>query len=198
MSAVAAPARSRAGRIPGEPGLWLFVLGDMAVFAVCFGVLAWVGRGDPVLYATASSRLHVELGAVNTVVLLTGSLTVALAVRTARAGARDRAARLVLLTIGGALVFVGIKVTEYALLLAEGLTPRTNDVWLYYYGFTGLHLAHVTIGLVVLAGVLRLVRRPAPDAHEVSLVECGAGYWHMVDLLWIVLFALLYLMPVLT
>lgn len=178
--------------MPGEAGIWVFVLGDMVVFAVCFAVLALVHAQDPAGYAASQDVLHLWLGVANTVVLVTSSLTMALAVHAARAGRPRRAASLVLATMAGAVVFVAVKAVEYTDLVAAGHTARSSDFFLYYFCFTGLHLLHVVIGLAVLGGVLRIVRRPAPSRHELGLVESGAGYWHMVDLLWLVLFGLLY------
>ena len=179
-------------RIPGEAGIWIFIFGDMAVFAVCFLVLALTYAHDPAAYIAAQGSLHLAAGAVNTVVLVTSSLSIALALRAARGGRARTATRLVSATMSGGVLFVAVKVVEYADLLAAGHTARSAPFFLYFFCFTGLHLFHVLVGLAVLTGVRRIVRRPALGAHEVSLVESGAGYWHMVDLLWLVLFALLY------
>jgi nitric oxide reductase NorE protein len=181
-----------ARRTPGEAGVWIFILGDMLVFAVGFAVLATTYARDPAGYAAAQGALHLGVGAVNTVVLVTSSLTIALAVRAARAGEMRRSTRLVGATMAGGLVFVVLKAVEYADLLAAGHTARSAPFFTYFFCFTGLHLFHVLVGLAVLVGVRRIVRRPSPSGHELSLVESGAGYWHMVDLLWLVLFALLY------
>jgi nitric oxide reductase NorE protein len=179
-------------RIPGEAGIWVFVLGDMLVFAVCFVVLAATYARDHAAYAADQQTLHLGLGIVNTVVLVTSSLTMALAVRAARLARPRAAVRLVVATMAGAVVFVAVKAVEYTDLVAGGHTARSDDFFLYYFTFTGLHLLHVVIGLCVLGGVLRIVRRPALGRSELSLVESGASYWHMVDLLWLVLFGLLY------
>lgn len=179
-------------RVPGEVGIWVFVLGDMVVFAVCFVVLATVYARDRAGYLDDQQALHLGLGIVNTVVLLTSSLTMALAVRAARLSHRRTAARLVVATMVGAVVFVALKAVEYTDLVAGGHTARSGDFFLYYFCFTGLHLLHVVIGLCVLGGVLRIVRRPVLGEHDRRLVETGASYWHMVDLLWLVLFGLLY------
>jgi nitric oxide reductase NorE protein len=182
----------RASRVPGEAGIWVFVLGDMVVFAVCFVVLATVYAHDRAAYAADQAALHLGLGIVNTVVLVTSSLTMALAARAARSGRSRTAVRLVVATMAGAVVFVLVKVVEYTDLGLAGHTPRSDDFFLYYFCFTGLHLLHVVIGLGVLGGVLRIVRRPVLTEHDRRLVESGASYWHMVDLLWLVLFGLLY------
>lgn len=188
-----APDREALGpRVPGEAGIWIFVLGDMVVFAVCFVVLATVYARDHAAYAADQQALHLSLGIVNTVVLVTSSLTMALAVRAARLARPRAAARFVVATMAGAVLFIAVKAVEYTDLVTAGHTARSDDFFLYYFCFTGLHLLHVVIGLCVLAGVLRIVRRPVLGEHDRRLVETGASYWHMVDLLWLVLFGLLY------
>lgn len=182
-------------RIPGQAGVWVFILGDMVAFALMFGVLVVTQGDDPGLYEASQGELHVAVGAVNTAILLTSSLLIALAVRAARGPRPADAVRYVAGTVACALAFAAAKVYEYADLGSSGISARTNDFFLYYFTFTGIHLMHVAIGLAVLVGVLRLVRRPTPlSDREVTLVETGTSYWHMVDLLWIVLFALLYLL----
>ena len=78
-------------------------------------------------------------------------------------------------------------------MLREGFTPATNDFFMFYFVLTGIHLVHLIVGLGVLSWMLARARPPA-DRSAIVLLECGATYWHMVDLLWVVLFALLYLM----
>ena len=187
-----APAAD-ARRTPGEGGIWVFILADMTVFALMFGALVLLQADDPARYELGQDHLHVEIGVANTIVLLGSSLAVALAVRHARAGALRPARRLFGVAFGCALLFWTLKLFEYASLGGDGVSARENEFFLYYFSFTGVHLLHVTLGLAALGGVIRLTRRPALTDHERSLVETGASYWHMVDLLWIVLFALLYL-----
>lgn len=188
-----APVREALGaRVPGEVGIWIFVLGDMVVFAVCFVVLATVYGRDHTAYVADQRALHLLMGIVNTVVLVTSSLTMALAVRATRL-ARPRAVpRFVVAAMAGAVVFIAVRAVEYTDLLSGGHAARSDDFVLYYFCLTGLHLLHVVIGLCVLGGVLRIVRWPALGEHDRRLVETGASYWHMVDLLWLVLFGLLY------
>ena len=188
---MSAPAAAR--RTPGEGGVWVFVLGDMCVFAAVFGVLLWQRGQDPAMYAAGQAELHVGLGALNTVVLLTSSLLVALGVRAARAGDHRTAPRLLAGAAGCAVAFAALKAVEYTDLATSGHGPGTTTFFASYFTFTGLHLLHVAFGLAVLLGVVRIARRPGLDDHDVTMLESGTSYWHMVDLLWLVLFALLYL-----
>lgn len=184
-----------ARRIPGEVGVWLFVLADMCAFALMFGVLVHVQGEDAALYEASQSELTLGIGVANTLILLTSSLVVALGVRAARGPRPAEAARFFTVAIACALSFATLKAVEYADLAAADVSARESDFFLYYFTFTGIHLLHVAVGLCVLVFVTRAVRRAtAPlDARGTSFVESGASYWHMVDLLWIVLFSLLYL-----
>ncbi|MCD2195807.1 cytochrome c oxidase subunit 3 family protein [Actinomycetospora endophytica] len=186
-------ATQRAGRIPGEPGIWVFVLADMTVFGAFFVVFLVVRLGQPEVFAASRPSLEVGLGLVNTLVLITSSVLVALGVRRARDGQRGSAARLVTAGMACGLAFLVIKVIEYSLEVAAGVVPTTNDFFMYYFVLTGIHAAHVIMGLGGLAAVRRTLGRPRPGPHDLRTAETGATFWHMVDALWIVLFPLLYL-----
>ncbi len=110
-----------------------------------------------------------------------------------RSGAGSRATREVGGGIAWGLVFIALKVCEYVSLAAAGHGPGANDFYLYYFILTGLHLFHVCLGLAALSFVLTQTRRAELTATRTALVEGAACFWHLVDLLWIFLFALLYL-----
>jgi nitric oxide reductase NorE protein len=100
-----------------------------------------------------------------------------------------------LLTAGAAVgaVFVIVKVFEYHEKVSAGITPATNDFYMYYFVMTGLHLAHVLLGLVVLVVLSRTTRATDPSRTHIAFLEGGACFWHLVDLLWIVIFPLVFL-----
>jgi nitric oxide reductase NorE protein len=178
--------------LPGDVNIWVFVLGDMVIFGVYF-IVFMVYRGHEQAVFLASQRhLSLTSGAVNTLVLLASSRFIAMAVAAAKAGDDRRARRLI---YGGGLcgiAFLLVKAHEWYSLVSAGLTVQHNNFYMFYYAFTGVHLCHVLLGLIVL-GVVRVeLRRPAGCRNW--LIEAGAVYWHMVDLLWIILSALLYLM----
>jgi nitric oxide reductase NorE protein len=188
------PARAAPSRhVPGEAGIWVFIFGDMLVFATLFATYLYYRGDDPALYATSQRTLDQTFGAVNTLLLLASSLLVATAVR----AVRRQAQRLASWLIGGAmlcgLAFSALKFTEYSGKLHHHLTPATNDFYMYYFVLTGLHWFHLMIGMAVLTTLLVLVRKPQLSSRQFAFVEGGACFWHMVDLLWIVLFPLLYL-----
>lgn len=188
----AAPRSPRA--IPGEAGLWLFMLADMTVFAVFFVATVVVRSGQQALFARSSEQLHQGLGTANTLLLLSGSACVALALRGFRAGATVHAHRLVTAAIGCACAFVAIKAIEWTDLLRHGHAPSSNDFFQLYFLLTGLHILHVLGGTIALLVIRGRVLKPAPTIVDTQVVEGAASYWHMVDLLWLVLFPLLYLL----
>jgi nitric oxide reductase NorE protein len=129
---------------------------------------------------------------VNTLVLLASSRFVALAAQAARAADHRRALRLISAGAACGVVFIAIKIFEWVSEIHHGYTLSTNDFWMFYFMITGVHLFHVAFGLVVL-GVIGVELR-TPELRRPYVVEAGATYWHMVDLLWVVIFALIYLM----
>jgi len=180
-------------RIPGESGTWVFLFGDMFVFGAFFVTFLVERAKTPETFDTARTTLHIGVGMVNTLVLLTSSLFVVLALGAMRTGARSIASRAVAAAMVCGLIFVALKVFEYVSLGAGGHGPGANHFYLYYFILTGLHLFHVCLGLAALAFVLTQTRRTDLSATRTALVEGAACFWHLVDLLWIFLFALLYL-----
>ena len=180
--------------VPGEPGIWVLLFGDMMVFTVLFTVYLHQRGIHPALFAESQGALNRALGATNTLVLLTSSILVVYATRALRRPELRYLARR--LTLGGVLVgscFVVIKAFEYHEKIAAGITPSTNEFFMYYFVLTGLHLAHVIIGLIVLTVLSTLARKPEPTKTHIAFFEGGACFWHMVDLLWIVIFPLVFL-----
>lgn len=180
------------GHIPGEPGLWVFILGDMTLFGVFFLAFVVARKQSPEAFATTAELLDVWSGLVNTIVLVTSSFCV-LAALTAFRDARIRRGRGLLGSAAGlGLVFVIIKVSEYTHLLPDGVSPTTNLFSTYYYVLTGIHLSHVAIGVILMCACLLRMRT---RTHDEQFREGAGAYWHMVDALWMVLFPLFYLVP---
>lgn len=188
---VRAEVRPRERHIPGEAGLWVFILGDMSIFALFFATILFTRGQSLEVFRASQQELHPPLALINTVLLLIGSLFVVRGVSMAREGAKA-APRYFLATVACALGFTIVKAVEYSLLARAGHTPVSNTFFTYYFGFTGIHLAHVLIGAVLMA-ILAAVTRRRPTAGRIRLIEACACYWHMVDALWLLLFPLLYL-----
>ncbi len=178
--------------LPGAGSMWFFILGDLLIFGiyfVCF--IAYRGQNE-VLFMQSQQHLNQDIGMVNTLVLLTSSLFVALGTEATRSGKTREGFKLLAIAFVLGITFPLLKAVEWLPKLEAGMTPGQNLFFLYYYLMTGLHLMHVILGLVILAFVMREVRTKAKP--DIGFVETGAIYWHMVDLLWIVLFALFYLL----
>jgi len=185
--------QERESHLPGGPDIWVFVLGDMLIFSCYFMAYVFQGRAKYAeVFAQSQPLLSQSLGILNTLLLLTSSLFVALCVAAARVGERRSARRFV--ELGGAcgLGFLALKSFEWSGKLRAGLTIGTNPFFTHYYVMTGVHVLHVLIGLVFLLLIRRELSGPTPP--RIRLLEAGGAYWHMVDFLWFLIFALLYLM----
>jgi nitric oxide reductase NorE protein len=179
--------------IPGEIGTWVLLFGDMLVFGVFFATFMYQRSQAPELFDESRQTLSIGIGLTNTLVLLTSSLFVVTAIRAIRSSQRLVAQLLLIGALACGLTFVGLKAVEYTAKIHQGHTPDQNTFYTYYFILTGLHLFHVFIGIVVLALLLSQAGRSELSANRMALVEGGACFWHLVDLLWIVLFPLLYL-----
>lgn len=186
------PETTRTGHLPGEGGMWVFVLGDMVIFGAYFVIFMVYRAQQPAVFLASQQHLSLGVGVINTIVLITSSWFVARGVQAARDADDTRAVRLT--ACGGAcgVVFMAIKAYEWTTEIRHGFTLPHNDFFMFYYMLTGVHVFHVVVGLVFLAVVIVGLRQPNP--RRVLIAESSASYWHMVDLLWIVIFALLYVM----
>ena len=186
-------AADRGRKVPGEEGIWVFVLGDMTVFALFFATFMYSRGKNHAVFARDHAELHAALGTVNTVLLLTSSLLVVLAVQRVLGGWRAGAPRLITAALCCGLGFVAVKAVEWSQLFGARKGVGSGEFFSYYFMFTGIHLLHVLIGLAVLSRLIVVVRQPEFADKQARLCETGGIFWHMVDLLWVVLFALFYL-----
>lgn len=185
--------------------MWAFLITEIMFFGGLFAAYTVYRIQYPAAFVAASHLLDYKLGAVNTAVLICSSLTMALAVRAAQLGQRRMLIVFLVLTMTLGATFLGIKAVEYTHKFHEQLVPGpkfTPDVspnreaqlfFLLYFSMTGLHALHMVIGIGVLAWLLvRAVRGHFSPAYY-SPVEMSGLYWHFVDIVWIYLFPLLYL-----
>lgn len=181
--------------LPGDPLIWLFVVGDMVVFTMFFCVFGYFRTRDAAQYQSSQALLSMHYGAVNSLVLLLSSWFVVQMLSAARRGEGRTASHW----MGGAflcgMAFSVAKVLEYQSKLRAGIDVDTSQFFAFYYLLTGLHFAHLLCGLAVLAWLYFPLRWRTPTAEDINNLESTAVYWHMVDLLWIVIFTVLYLLP---
>jgi nitric oxide reductase NorE protein len=192
QTATPATASGRIVHMPGDGAMWVMVLGDFVFFGAYFIIFMIQRAMAPEEFLQSQQHLNLTLGVANTLVLLISSWFIARSVQAARSRDHDGALRL--MYFGGAcgVLFILIKAYEWASKIGQGHTMPSNEFFLFYYMLTGVHLFHVGLGLLILGIVVRELRNPR--RRRMSMVESGATYWHMVDLLWIVIFGLLYVM----
>jgi len=187
------PSERHVRRIPGEPGVWILIAGDAAIFSLLF-VLFLVARSRNIeLFQASQGHLNQTFGVLNTLLLLVSSWLVVSAVHAARQNLANLTARLLLSAIACAGGFCVSKGIEWSDKIRSGFTITTDDFFMYYYVLTGIHLGHLLLGMAVLAFLTFQTRSGRIGEREMRNLESGASFWHLVDLLWITLFALLYL-----
>jgi nitric oxide reductase NorE protein len=188
------PAGDARHALPGDSGVWVFIFADMCAFAVFFLLFA-VGRmAEPALYEASRQQLDLWFGLANTLILLVSGAFMAKAVRQARVDGWEAARVSLFLTLGVGMLFAVSKVFEWNAKAKAGIGLTSNEFFTYYFVFTGIHFLHFVVGVAVLAVLIARCRQALPQADKLRWIEAGGAYWHMVDLLWIVLFAMLYLM----
>jgi len=179
---------------PGDLAIWIFILAELLAFAVLF-VLYGVARARHVeLFNEMQLTLDRNAGALNTVLLITGSWCVARAVVAIKGDARVASARWLAAGILAGLGFLGVKLFEYDAKFAAGINLDTNLFYMFYLSLTFFHFMHVILGLLILGFVWHKTRQGGYSAADCHGMESGASYWHMVDLVWIVLFPLVYVL----
>lgn len=179
---------------PGDLAVWIFILAELLVFGVFFLAYAFARVGDTALFDTMQHTLDRQAGAVNTLLLITSSAAVALAVQAAERGRGRIAARWLAAAMACGGGFLVVKGGEYLAKFDAGITLSTNTFYMFYLSLTFFHFMHVVLGMVVLAVLWGGCRRGAYGPGRMNGLESGAAYWHMVDLVWIVLFPLVYVL----
>ena len=183
-----ATTRSTAGMPTGLLAVWWVVVSEIVIFG---GLLASyiMHRLAHDAFAEQAAHTNTWIGAFNTFVLLTSSLTAVLAHQAAEKGDGKKAAQLLWYTIGGAVTFVCVKAFEWTTEIQAGYTITSNTFWSFYYTAAGLHALHVIAGAIIMG----IVAKDAAKNLELHRVELIGIYWHFVDVVWIFLFPLLYI-----
>lgn len=186
-------------------GLWLFLVTEILLFGGLFVAYIMFRALYPEMFHEASHHLNKVLGAINTVVLICSSLTMAMAVDRTRQNDSGKANQYLMMTLFFAACFMIIKYVEYSHKIHEGLLPGANFTFeaiqhpkapLYfslYFMMTGLHGIHVLAGMGLISWILIRSNKGHFNSQYYTPVELVGIYWHLVDLIWIYLFPLLYL-----
>jgi len=179
---------------PGSEGLWTFLFMDMVIFLLLFVTFMGERLSHVALYSASQLRLNEFFGLANALLLLTSSWVVVEAVGAARAAGNAKVERCLGFALLLGAVFVINKVVEYTVKVRAGISPATNSFFSYYYFITFIHLLHVMAGMGFMAYFRkRAATQAGSAAFQVSLENVGL-FWHFVDVLWIFIFPMLYLM----
>jgi nitric oxide reductase NorE protein len=176
--------------VPGQPDMWMFVLFESLLFTGYFSVYLVSRTQNRELYLQPQADLDLRIGVFNTIALLLSSWAIARCVKASRDGAYRSALINACLTILFGVVFVVSKVLEWVKEIHMGNTFTSNEFFQHYFFLTSIHCIHVLIGFIVLGVVVYQLWSPARRSQQ--LVETCATYWHTVDFLWVLIFALLY------
>jgi len=176
--------------VPGQPDMWMFVLFESLLFTGYFSVYLVSRTQNEELYLRSQAALDLRIGVFNTIVLLLSSWAIARCVKASREGAYRSALINASLTILFGVVFLVSKVLEWVKEIHMGNTFTSNEFFQHYFFLTSIHCIHVLIGFIVLGVVVYPLWSPVRRSQQ--LVETCATYWHTVDFLWVLIFALLY------
>jgi cytochrome c oxidase subunit III len=189
--------------VSSKMGMWLFLFTELLLFGGLFLVYMVYRFVYHDAFLLASENLNVLMGTINTVVLLTSSMTVAMSITAIQKGDAKTAIRLIVMTLLFACTFLVIKYFEWAAKFEHGLFPGMEHYgtlpngerlfFFLYFFMTGLHGLHVIVGGIFLLIVMRKIQKNQVSQDKFMLLENAGLYWHLVDLIWIYLFPLFYL-----
>lgn len=179
--------------LPGDFAIWIFIFAELLVFGVLFIAYAFTRSNHLNEFNHYQQFLDRETGAINTGLLITSSYFVVNAVNAIKEDSAEKCVNW----LGTALLcgfgFLIFKLLEFSEKFSEGISLSTNTFYMFYLSLTFFHFMHVMLGMVILAAILIRARKGAYSRTEHTGVETGASYWHMVDLVWIILFPLVYI-----
>lgn len=181
-------------KLCGDKDVWMFIIGELMMFSAFFTAFITTRAKDPDLFHSSQLLLDQRLGALNTLLLVTSSWAVALAVAAARRNQQVLIGRYLIAGITLGLGFLIVKVFEYSAKFSAGIDMQTNDFFMFYFVLTMVHAAHVAGGGIILVIMWNKSRAGGYNTKDMKGLETGAAYWHMVDLIWLLMFPLIYLL----
>ena len=179
--------------LPGDLALWFFIFMELLVFGIFFIVYSVIRTQNVELFNQYQLTLNRELGAANTLLLITSSYFVIQAVHSIKLNDIKRCINWLCAGLAGGAGFLVLKGFEYYDTFSAGIRLTTNTFYMFYLSLTLFHFLHVILGMVILIAVVIKAKYGAYNAQNYIGVESGASYWHMVDLVWIILFPLVYI-----
>ena len=179
-------------RLAGDGVVWLLVLAELLTFGLLFASFAVARWREPAVFAQGQAALSLHTGALNTLLLVAASWAAVRAVKAFESDRGDIGAHWLLAALAGALGFLAVKSHEFAGKIAASFDWATNSFTLLYTLLTGFHFLHVVVGAIVFTVLWRKARVGTYGRSNHMAPASGAVFWHMVDLLWMVLFPLVY------
>lgn len=180
--------------LPGDLAIWFFIFMELFVFAVAFLSYAVMRLQNSELFAKYQATLNTEFGAINTLILITSSYFVIRSIHAIRASDTKACVFWLVAAIAGGAGFLILKSIEYYDKFSAGISLSTNTFYMFYLSLTLFHFLHVILGMIILIFVAIKAQRGGYSATDHIGIESGASYWHMVDLVWIILFPLVYIL----
>jgi nitric oxide reductase NorE protein len=185
---------------PGDFGVWIIIYVELITFGLFFIGYAFSRRTNVEMFNTSQLMLNQTSGFVNTLILITSSYFIAKGVQLMQTMTKEnieesnkKASIWVLLAMACGIAFVFVKGAEFVHIFGEGITLSTNKFFMFYLLLTMFHFMHVLLGTIILFNIYQRTRISGYTPDDTRGFESGASYWHMVDLLWIVLFPLVYI-----
>ena len=179
--------------LPGDLAIWMFIFMELLVFGILFIVYAVMRLQNIDMFNHYQLTLNKELGALNTILLITSSYFVVRAVHAIRANHVENCIYWLYGALAGGAGFLILKIVEYNDKFSAGISLNSNIFYMFYLSLTLFHFLHVILGMVILFFVAVKANRGVYSAENHIGIETGASYWHMVDLVWIILFPLVYI-----
>ena len=179
--------------LPGDFAIWFFIFAELLVFGIAFISYAVVRVQNVEMFNQYQLTLNRELGAINTLLLITASYFVVRAIHAIRIDDVNSCIRWLYASLGCGAGFLILKSVEYYAKFSEGINLSTNTFYMFYLSLTMFHFLHVILGMIILFAIAIKAQRGGYSAQDYIGVETGASYWHMVDLVWIILFPLVYI-----
>jgi len=186
-------------KLPGDIAMWFFILAELTVFALFFIGFAVAENMNEAMFAQGKAQLHKLAGLINTIALITSSFFVAMSLQSVHLQKGKQAARRLVFALVVAAVYLVVKLWEYQALFEQGIDIETNTFFTLYFLITAFHFMHILLGMIILIYMAFNAYKGSytsiakKEQNDISGFESGACYWHMVDLLWIILFPLIYI-----
>ena len=174
-------------------GMWSFLASEVMLFGGLISSYVILRSGSPTMVIPPRTMMGVPLATLNTFVLISSSVTMVLALAAMKANELDKYMRYLAMTFGGGVIFLMIKSYEYNHKWHEGITISSNLFGSFYFTLTGLHAIHVIGGMGIMAYLMWAGAKGHQSPTNYDRVEAGGLYWHFVDLVWVILFPILYL-----